>query len=142
MEIEDRFIQTTEDAELCKEMEKLRRLNPSQELRRRGQARRCLLYSNVSDADSVSDPMDFDNEFLDALAHLDIAPAAHSDIKTFKSVTPSARSPPPAGVPDSIESDSDGVYTDVYDASSDEVVSDEDGNPAYTSRSRREPVDV
>jgi len=41
--------------------------------------------------------MDFDNDVLDALAHLDSAPAAPTNIKTFKSVTPSARSPPPSG---------------------------------------------
>ena len=31
-------------------------------------------------------------------------------------------------------SDSDEVHNDAYDAKSDEVVSDEDGNPAYTTR--------
>ena len=71
---------------------------------------------------------------LDALAHLDSAPAAPTNIKTFKSVTPSARSPPPAGEPVGFASDSDGVHTDTYDGHSDEVVSDEDGNPAYTTR--------
>ena len=30
-------------------------------------------------------------------------------------------------------SDSDGVHTDACDGNSDEVVSDEDGNPAYAS---------
>ena len=43
--------------------------------------------------------MDFDNEFLDALAHLDSAPAAPSTIKTFKSVTTSVTSPLPAEDP-------------------------------------------
>ena len=32
-------------------------------------------------------------------------------------------------------SDSDGVHTDVYDGNSDEIVSEEDRNPACTSRS-------
>jgi len=32
-------------------------------------------------------------------------------------------------------SNSDGVHTNACDGNSDEVVSDEDGNPAYTSRS-------
>jgi len=78
--------------------------------------------------------MDFDNGVLDALAHLDSAPAAPTNIKTFKSVTPSARSPPPAGKLGGFASDSDGVHTDAYDGHSDEVVSDEDGNPAYATR--------
>ena len=43
----------------------------------------ACLCSSSSDTDGVSDPMDFDNEFLDALAHLDSAPAAPSTIKTF-----------------------------------------------------------
>ena len=50
-------------------------------------------------------------------------------------MTPSARSPPPAWKPGGIASDSDIAHTDVYDGDSDEVVSDEDGNPAYTTRS-------
>jgi len=87
------------------------------------------------DADDDSDPINFDNEVLDALAHLDSAPAAPTNIKTFKSVTPSARSHPPAGEPSGFASDSDGVHTDAYDGDSDEVVSDEDGNPAYATRS-------
>jgi len=73
---------------------------------KRDQARR-----NLSDADDDSDPMDFDNEVLDALAHLDCAPAAPANIKTFKSVTPSARSPPPAKKLGGFASDSDGVHT-------------------------------
>jgi hypothetical protein len=79
--------------------------------------------------------MDFDKEVLDALAHHNSAPAAPTNIKTFKSVTPSARSPPPAGEPGGFASDSDGVHTDAYDGESDKVVSDEDGNPAYATRS-------
>jgi len=67
--------------------------------------------------------MDFDKEVLDALAHLNSAPAAPTNIKTFKSVTPSPRSPPPAGEPGGFASDSDGVHTDAYDGESDEVVS-------------------
>jgi len=37
----------------------------------------------ASGTDDDSDPMDFDNEVLDALAHLDSAPAAPINIKTF-----------------------------------------------------------
>ena len=108
-------------------------LDPSQksEKKRSGTAS----DSSSLDADDDSDPMDFDNEVLDALAHLDSAPAAPTNIKTFKSVTPSARSPQPAGEPSGFASDSDGVHTDAYDGDSDEVVSDEDGNPAYATRS-------
>ena len=43
----------------------------------------ACLYGSFSDTDRVSDPMDFDNEVLDALAHLESAPAAPSTIKTF-----------------------------------------------------------
>ena len=75
--------------------------------------------SNFSDADEESDPMDFDNEVLDALAHLDTAPALPSNIKTFESVTPLAKSPPPAGQRSNDASDSDEVHTDAYDANSD-----------------------
>jgi len=70
---------------------------------------------NACCADGVSDPMDFNkNKLLDALAHLDSAPAAPSIIKTFQSMTPSATSPPPR-VPGSIASVSDAVHTDAYD---------------------------
>jgi len=40
--------------------------------------------SSSSDTDRVSDPMDFDKRFLDALAHFDSAPAAPCTIKTFR----------------------------------------------------------
>ena len=52
------------------------------------EAIRLESHSSSSDADDDSDPMDFDNEVLNALAHLDSAPAAPTNIKTFKSVTP------------------------------------------------------
>jgi len=42
----------------------------------------CVCSSSL-DTDGVSDPMDFDNEFLDALTQLDSAPATHSTIKTI-----------------------------------------------------------
>jgi len=72
--------------------------------------------------------LDFVN---DALAHLDRAPAVPFNIKTFKSVTPSATYPPPAGEPSGFANDSDGVHTDAYDGDSD--VSDEDRIPAYAT---------
>jgi len=66
--------------------------------RRCGQARRYLfVHSSSLDVDDDSDPMDFDNEVLDALAHLSTAPATSFNIKTFKSITPSAKSTPLAG---------------------------------------------
>jgi len=49
------------------------------------------------DVDDDSDPMDFDNEVLDALAHLGTASATSFNIKTFKSIMPSAKSTPLAG---------------------------------------------
>ena len=55
--------------------------------------------------------------------------------KHFKSVTFSAKFPLPAGQRSNDASDSDEVHTDAYYANSDKVVSDEDGNPAYTTRS-------
>ena len=81
----------------------MRRFDPSQESeKKRSDSSKPvvrLVETSSPDADDDSDPMDFDNEVLDALAHLDSAPAAPTNIKTFKSVTPSARSPPPAGEP-------------------------------------------
>ena len=93
-----------------------------------------FVHSSSSDADDDSDPMDFDNEVLNALARLDTAPATPSNIKTFKSVTPLAKSTLLAGQRSNDESDSDEVHTDTYDVDSDEVVSDEDGNPAHVPR--------
>jgi len=55
--------------------------------------------------------------------------------KTFKSVTTSAKSFPPAGQRSNDASDSNKIYTDAHDANSDGVTSDMDGNPACTTRS-------
>ena len=92
----------------------MRRVDPLQESEKKRSGSSKPVGSS-SNADDNSDPMDFDNEVLDVLAHLDSAPAAPTNIKTFKSVTPSARSPPPAGEPGGFASDSDGVHTDAYD---------------------------
>ena len=84
----------------CKEREKLRRWVLHRNLGS-GLARR--LCSRFSDTDRVSDPMDFDNELLESLAHLDRAPTAPSTIITFLSVKPSVRSPPPAEDPSAVQ---------------------------------------
>ena len=61
-----------------------------------------FLVNSSLDTNGVSDPMDFNNEFLNALAQLDGARAAPSTIKTLKSVTPSVRSPLPTEDPSAV----------------------------------------
>ena len=83
-EIEDWLIKTTEDAEDMQGNEEIAAFGSFARIWE--DAARLVdasVYSSSSDTDRVFDPMDFGNEFLDALAHLESAPAAPSTIKTF-----------------------------------------------------------
>ena len=112
-------------------------LDPSQEAEEvLTRSSKPVVYSSSADSED-SDPMDFDNEVLEALAHLDHAPTPPTIVK-ISSILPSSRSSPPASHARGGSNDSSNEDMDSYDGDSD-CRSDEDEDdgrsPVYTTRS-------
>ena len=92
------------------------------------------LHSSSADSED-SNPMDFDNEVLEALAHLDHAPTPPTIVK-ISPILPSSRSSPPASRGGSNDSSNEDMAS--YDGDSNchsDEDEDDDRSPVYATRS-------